>query len=180
MKTLLVWGKIVIPPLLMVPLAFMPMDFGTGFLWFIAFCVFLKSSIGLARALYRRLAEKERFKKEQLRPLLAVVILVLAVVLVTASLRSADNFARRLAAAVQAQCRQEGRCPDRVDGHGLDFSRPGFGRCEYGDYGARYTVAYVLSEDKRGFEVRVRHNIDEFFIVKGGVEKKLVETGVMN
>ena len=58
----------------------------------------------------------------------------------------------------------------------MEFVETGLNRISYGDYGTKYPVVYKVSEDKKSFEIRVRHNIDAFLTIKGGVENEIEET----
>ena len=173
MKEIIVWFKIILPPLFLIPLLFVPFDMLTAILWFVAFVVFVKSIASLAKSIYRRVRGKKQFQKELIRPALAIIIIILDVMLIVASQNSADTFARHVANIAQGQCKKNDKCPDRVDG--MEFVENGLSKISYGDYGAKYPVTYKVSEDKKSFGVTVRHSIDSFLTIKGGVENEIEE-----
>lgn len=170
MKEIIAWIKIILPPLLLIPLVFVPFDMFTAFLWVIGFVVFVKSTVTLTKSIYRNVRKKEPFRKELIRPSLSIIIIVLNLTLISASQMSADNFARRTAKITLEQCNKAGECPACIDG--MAVAENGLCRTSYGDYGVKYTVVYKASEDKRSFEIAVRHDIDSFLVIKGGAGVK--------
>lgn len=173
MKTIGDWFKIIVLPFFLIPLIFMPVDMVTGIFWFIAFVIFIKSSVTLIKFTFQFLRKKTQFQKELIRPFLSITIIIISCTLVMASQRSADEFARRIAYSAQELCQQNNKCPEKINE--MKHYNNNVYKTFYGKYGTKYPVTYIVSEDKMSFEIRVRHNIDEFLIIKGGTKNKMKE-----
>lgn len=167
------WVFIIVPPLFLCPLVLVPLDMGTMLFWGPAFILLLVSIWHVVKFIVNRIFKKTPLQRALIRPSLSVIIIIGALVLVYASQGTADKFARRIAHAVDIQCKKEGRCPESVDGFECNSDRA----CEalYGDYGAKFRVRYTVSKDRMNFIVVVRHNIDEALILKGGVTDEIWE-----
>jgi len=178
---ILSWLAVLAPPLLFIPLFFTPFDIGpAALLWGAGFIAVPISIMHLAKFLDMRAAGKVPFRKETLRPLLTILIVVAAVVLVVKSRHSADEFGRSLANLAQAQCKTDGVCPTSL----REFTcteltyrkdRPCQFETLYGEYGARFWIRYIIPEDKKSFLVFVRHDIDSDLVFTGGVETEFTE-----
>jgi len=176
-KNIFNWLLILLPPLLLTPLLFIPLDMFTMLFWGPAFLIFLVSAWHILQFLAKRLRGQTQFRKELIRPLLAILIIVAAAGLVAASRHSADEFGRRIARNAQQICNERGECPLIVEGLShLEGRTRGLCRTSYGDYGAKFVITYSASEDRKTFQVTVRHNIDEALILQGGVHQELHET----
>lgn len=106
MKALLVWIKIVLPPLFLLPLFFIFFDLTvSSILWVFAFIVFMKPVVSLAKAFFRLLRENELFKKELIRPFLSIVVIIISVSNIVTSQNTADALALRIANLAQEQYR---------------------------------------------------------------------------
>lgn len=173
MKKIGEWFKIIVLPLFLVPLAFMPIDAVTGFFWLIAVVILIKSTATLIKFAFHFLKKKAHFQKEFIQPLLIIVIIVTSAASVVASQQAADQFARRVAHRSQELCLQNNKCPDKIS-EMQQYSNNVY-KTSYGKYGIKYPVTYIISEDKMCFQIRVRHRLDEYFIIKGGVKNKLEE-----
>jgi len=171
LKRVMAWIKIILPPLLLIPLLYMPFDIGSAIFWVAAFVIFVKSLLSLFGFIYRRLRKKDSLQKELIRPLLAVIIVIFDVVCIVASQRSADIYAKNNAMIAQKECRYSKECPDHIDG--MEFVRSGVSKTYYGKFGSKYPVLYTRSEDGKSFEIMVRHNIDDIYIIRGGVDIQL-------
>jgi len=166
------WVSIILPPLLLTPLTVIPFDLGTVFFWMPAVVVFPVSVWHIAK--FAAAGQSKRL----IRPVLAVCVIVGVMVLLGASRQSADEFGRAIAREADQHCKANGYCPEMVKGLRC-LERADRGDCEvraeYGDYGAKYWVAYTLLKDRSSFRVRVRHDIDQSLILYGSVQDALKE-----
>lgn len=168
----LYWLSVILPPLLLTPLVFIPFDLGSSLFWMPVLVVLPVSVWHISQ--FATKAQWERL----IRPILALSIIAIAMVLLGASRRSADDFGRAIALEAHQFCGANGRCPEIVKGSTC-VERPSFSDCEfqtnYGNYGSKYLVKYAVSKDRSSFRVLVRHNIDESLILHGGTQAELKE-----
>lgn len=183
------WCPIVIPPLVLVPLIWVPIDLMTAPIWIFAFVAFVFSVLSLIARSVIIVVKWCRNKQlpdssatfGALRPLLVVSLYLFAYGMTKLSLRSANVFAARTALEIQAICDANGLCPKEMPGWQDPYEDIGGSDTEdnstrivlYGAFGAKYKVTYNMSNHLKTFSVNVRHNIDESFCVRGGVEKEL-------
>jgi hypothetical protein len=175
------WILIVTPPLLMIPLYWVPWDILTVLFWTPAIVAFLWSGLSLTINVVRIILRKLRGKPQInyvrarfFRPVLTIAIFLSVNFFVNQSLHSADEFAKETARKVQAEANTNGICPERIEDWELDEWDPNISIIRYGKYGTKYSVRYRPSENKKEFEISVRHNIDEALFISGGVEKELI------
>ena len=163
------WLVILLPPLLLTPLVFIPIDLSLAvFFWMVAAVVFFVSLRTIGRFLWNGP------RRKLIRPMLAILAMVSAVMMISASRRSADEYASSLALVAQQLCQSKGECQETLEGISCDRTLAA-DRCVsgYGDYGSQFAVSYSISPDKASFTVQVRHNIDERLILRGGVHQEL-------
>lgn len=160
------------PLLLLVPLFWFPISFGAVVYWIIGFVIFYVSIISLffqlVQILYRIIKGKEQvysYKIRLIRPIMAIVIFWAALYSVKLSRIAADQYAVQVAIKVQRDIQSTNLCPPFIEGWTDNKIR-------YGRFGTKYLIIYLPNESNE-FEIRVRHNIDEFLYIKGGIGKQL-------
>jgi hypothetical protein len=159
--------RAILPPLLILPLAFFPFDMATSAFWFAAIVCAMASLVRLVKALVRKqrgLGAPER--ERVLRQSLTIACTLGAVAAVTWSQSAADDHGRAIAAQVQAECRQAGKCPQTVAAWGHSD------RTRYGGT-AQHDLRYRGGGDT--FQLIVIHNIDQYLSITGGVRAELTE-----
>lgn len=179
------WCSIIIPPCCILPLAAIPFDLPTGFLWAIA-CIFgLGSSFSVMIAIlvyfFNLLGIKikhdnQKRKTQIIRPLLTLCFLSFAFFSITTSLEAAKRFAKAKAIEIQKICKT-GKCPELIEGW-TDRGKNDLYRSQTmeGDI-AKYAVRYKVFNDFKEFEIYVRVDIDiSHVIATGGTEKELIFT----
>lgn len=174
LKEIYGWFKIIAPPLLLLPLFVIPVDFMTMAFWAAGGIAFLVSVYRLAKDTVLTLRGKKGWDRRAIRRVLVIVIFLGAVFTVHASRVSADVYGKAVARVVQAQCQAKGVCPEGIDG----WADPRVTR--YGKYFTQYRIIYRLSEDKTEFTITVGHSIDEWLTVAGGVDRELKTTLTMD
>jgi hypothetical protein len=177
----LLWALILLPPLLMIPLCRINVDLMTSILWTPVYVAVLWSVISIIiniRRLYRRDAQVsppfKNIKIRFVRPVLTIIIFLGVRTVVSMSILSADKYAIETAKAIQNRVVAEGSCPRKIEGWSDGSHESVASECFYGKYGTKYPVRYRISDDGKDFSISVRHNIDEGFIVTGGVNKQLI------
>jgi hypothetical protein len=174
------WSLVVIPPLFIIPLYWVPWDILTCLFWIPAIIAFLWSLLSLiiniVRIIFRKVRKKPQINFVKLRffrPALTVIIFLFVHFFVNRSLSSADKFAKETAIKIQAQINTSGECPKKIEDWESDKWDPNISIIMYGKYGTKYPVRYHTFEDGKEFEISVRHNIDEGFFVSGGINRAL-------
>jgi hypothetical protein len=180
------WCFIIIPPLFVVFLYWIPFDILTTAFWLPASIAFLWSVISLlinivriiVRGLRKRLQIKF-VKTRFLRPSLTIVIFLTVTFLVHKSLLSANKYGIEVAKKIQAIVEASGVCPEKIQGWEVDKWDPNKCTTRYGKYGAKYPIRYMLSQDRKEFTIVVYYNFEEGLFVTGGVnlELKAVHSG---
>jgi hypothetical protein len=169
---ILQWGLILIPPLLLFAMIFVPWDIGTTMIWLVVYIIFLISLFKLCVYLWKILLKhNSEIRIQLIRPLLTMAVIIISRILVSESLVSADSYAVKMAMEIQEQVNKNSKCPEHLEGWEQD--RYSVWYKLYGKYGTKYRVRYDLSKDKQEFTFSVRHNIDEGFHIAGGVGKTL-------
>jgi hypothetical protein len=182
-KPVLHWLFIIVPPLFVVPFYWINLDIGAVGFWICAGIAFLWSIISLIVNLLRIIIRKLR-KKTQiefckirfLRPILTIIIFLLVAFFVHQSRVSADKYGIETAKKIQDVADSNGICPKKIQDWEADKWDPNDSITMYGKYGTKYRLRYHTSEDRKEFVISVRHNIDEYFHVSGGVDRKLKDT----
>jgi hypothetical protein len=177
------WLLIVVPPLFMIPLYWVPWDILTIIFWIPADIAFLWATLSLVfnvvRIILRKLRKKpqiEYVKIRFVRPVLTIAIFLSVSFLVNQSLHSADEFAKKTGRKIQDETKINGVCPKTIQDWEVDKHDPNINITWYGKYGTKYPLKYYISENGKEFNVRVYHNIDKAFYVSGGVDRKLTAT----
>ena len=183
----LLWAAILLPPLLIIPLRWIPRDIMTTIFWAPAAIAYIWSIVVI---LYRCLkiiikcvavACKASPKNalhglpfiKLIRPAMVIGIYMYTTHIVNLSVMSADRYGVTVAKQIQAQAQADGLCPDIIKGWPIDDRD--WIDCEklYGEYGTKYPLRYKVSDDKLTFKLYVRHSIDVDFVLLGGVETEL-------
>lgn len=175
------WPKLLIPPLFLIPLIWIPWDIITVTFWIPGIIVFIWSVISIFVQLtiliirhFKKQYVPLYIKLQIIRPILAVTIFLIVVLAINLSLASADKYGIEAAKQIQTQCMEQGICHDKIDGWDIEESEYGIRVSKlYGKYGTKYILRYSASDDKKEFTISVRHNIDKGFYIKGGVNKEL-------
>lgn len=175
------WLAIIIPPLLLIYLIWIPFDIVAHLLWLPGQIAFLVSMISIITSFIKffRLGknkdERDKIKIRFIRPILTILIFLFATLCLNASRNSADDYAVNMSKRIQNTCNAEKLCPETIVGWGsipkweMGYSSEMF----YGKYGTKYRITYSVSEDRQSFNMAVSHNIDEGFFIEGGVSKEL-------
>jgi hypothetical protein len=162
------WLKLIVPPLLLLPLVALPPDLPTGILWFGGGIALIVSVLKVVYLVARRLwalafAKKWNLNlKMLLRPALTIFIMIIAITSLRISNDRARAQALEIAQRVQADCIEKGRCPNEIPG-------------QVGSVGAliRYPISYRVNQDGSEFSMTIRLNIDSSHVISGGVDKAL-------
>jgi hypothetical protein len=160
--------KRVVPPLLLLPLVALPPDLPTGILWFAGVIALVVSVLKIAFLVVRELwalAFTRKWNLEGkviLRPGLTIFIMIIALISLTISNNRAHKQALDIAQHVQADCVEQGRCPNEVPN-------------QVSSVGAliRYPLLYRVNQERSEFSLMVRLSIDKSYVISGGVDKKL-------
>lgn len=177
------WFKILVPPFLILPLLRIPFDFMTAVLWLALFIAFLKASIHLMKwstQTLRRLMKKQEPLREpaRIRSFLTVVFCVVVTYCHVLSLNAADEFALATGQSMLAACKSQKQCAVPQDIKTMsgvtDASEENYG-IFYGQWGPRFKIHFSVSEDRQEFTIRVWHDMDQAYIVTGGVSQNLEE-----
>ncbi len=163
------------PPFTLMTIHRFPVDLGSigTILMFVAFVVLILSTKNIIKNIFSFIIKRQKLKKEIIRPILAIMVIFGNITLLNASVRSADNYAEKLANKIQIQCKQNNKCPKTISGFKQQQQQHKL-ITKYGEYGSKYYVAYILSEDMRAFNIRVRHDIDTELKLSGGVDSEIV------
>jgi len=180
-NTFIRWPCIVLPPLSLVILVWIPQDLITVVVWRPAQVAMLFSIcsivVNVVVAIIRRIRKQKAggvsLVVRLIRPVMVVCIYFCVVSIVRLSIKSADIYAVQVGKQVQQSCDTNGLCPERIDGWDASV-REGV-QCEiwYGKYGTKYFLRYMISGEGKEFTILTKHNIDEAFYVTGGVNKNL-------
>lgn len=178
------WPSIIIPPLFILPLIWISWDIVAIILWYPAIVAFIWSVISIiVRAIktiirHRKKLPAIKYQRTQfIRPILTIVVYLCVIGVVRLSIRSADDYGIKIAKQIQAQCKEQGICLNKIDGWvDVGENARAMSYIFYGKYGTKYFLRYYINDDKNEFTIDVKHNIDESFYIKGGVNKKLKAT----
>lgn len=177
----LLWSAIIIPPLLLIYLIWIPVDMVTLLLWFPGAIAFLISAVStivnfvkFLRLSKDKKEEIGKIKIRLIRPMLTMLVFLFAILCLAASRKSADNYAATVGKKIQGICSAEELCPESIAGWSSVPEESGYNSVIfYGKYGTKYRVSYSVSKDRKSFNIEVKHNIDEGLSIKGGVGKQL-------
>jgi len=168
------WLLVLYPPVWMVFLFWIPFDIFQIIFWFPAAIAFFLSILSLLfqfwRILYRfkkRMDQIPFCKTRLVRPILTIIIFLMASFSLKLSLIAADQYAVKKAKEIQEIVNMERKCP-------LFLKEWPHDSIMYGRFGTKYPVTYNLSnDDPNEFIICVRHSIDDRFYVKGGIDREL-------
>ena len=172
-----------VPPLLLLPLIFIPNDLITSVLWFIADIIFVISVFSFAWKFvkmykFHRVGDLDSvasIKRKMVRPALAIFIISLATLCGFLSIKSADMYGIEVAKKIQSECVTERICPQIVTGWSDVRSTETYPTSAtfYGLFGTEYLLKYTPKNNLTEFDIEVRHSIDESFSIVGGVDQSL-------
>lgn len=159
-KTTLEWTLIVIPPLLLLPLAFISVDIHTILYWLFGWSCLIVSAFSL----YSKIIEEQRSIKNLLRPILTIIIFSFAYLSLSTSLNAARVEATMKAHELLSICDQ-GKCPAFIEGwrsseHVLGESYTSVG------YLIKYPLFYQPSEHLDTFKLSLRVSFEEEYNYK--------------
>jgi len=171
------WVKIIVPPLLLLPLFKIPVDMITAVFWGAGAIAFIVSVVHLfawgGNKLYfmaRGKGDEYRLGKKLVRPAMVIILFILPVYTSVASKGAAVDYIKKTAAKVQKECIERGKCPASIKEW---TSKGNPNRMRYVKYGRTHNIGYKASEDATAFEIYRRFNIDHVFVARGGVDKEL-------
>jgi len=171
------WFFIILPPLSLILLYWIPQNSAGMLYWIPASIAFLWSAISIL--VNTIIIVKKEIKHESLpallkikfiRPSLTIVICLTAIIAERQSLASADKYAIETAKNIQAIAKTSHNIPEKIDGWNEHTWDSNDCRIMYGKYGTKYPITYEYSSDKKEFTIWVRHSIDITFYIYGGVE----------
>jgi len=177
------WCLIIIPPLFLIFLYWIPCDIWTMPFWAPAGFAFFWSVISLlinvVIIIVRRLRKRPQIifnKTRFVRPILTICIFLIVFSFVQQSRFSANKYAMEVGKEIQSIADTNGICPEKIQGWVVSERDPNMYGNMYGKYGTKYPVKYLPSENRKEFTISVYNNIDEHFYVTGGVELELRAT----
>jgi hypothetical protein len=162
------WFKIIVPPLLLLPLVAIPPDLPTGIVWFVGSIALIISVFKVLFLLIRELRVLALTKKwnlalrMMLRSVLTIFVMIIAIISLNVSNYRARKQALEIAQQVQATCVERKRCPNKIPT--MPTSVGAF---------IRYPISYAVNQDCSEFSIAVRLNIDSRYVISGGVNKEL-------
>ena len=169
------WIVVILPPLLLLPLAAIPFDLPTGIFWVIGVIAALVSFCHIVYQIGRKRWATIFSRhyvldgKTLLRPFLTIAVMVLAFTSYKVSENAARTYALKVAEQVQSTCIKTGECPSEMPG----WIRHGSAYVSTAGTLVRFAVYYNSTEDRKAFALAVRWNIDSRFVVTGGVTSNL-------
>jgi hypothetical protein len=176
-KKWLLWPLIVIPPLLLAPLALFPYSSPlAGIVWLPVLPFFLGSIIILIIRAIIILGTKTTINKITLiRPTITVLMFLSIFAYHRVSRNMADQYAITFAKSIQAICDSNSLCPISIPDWAKETG--GFGDHEYSrtihKLQIPYFIKYRPSPDRGSFSVRVIHGFNMSTCVSGGTNQKL-------
>ncbi len=190
-KEIYYWCSLIVPPCLILPLAAIPPDLPSAWLWGIACIAGLYSAFSILYSVFIHLISKTKLCRKEtdgkhnkttrsswiIRPALTLLFIILSVYSVKTSLDTAKKFAVSKAIEIQKICKA-GKCPVLIEGW-IDRGEHNLYRSQImaGDI-AKYAIGYRVSDNVKEFEIYVRINIDtNSRIASGGTEKELTFLG---
>lgn len=191
-KTFKKWFLIIFPPLLLLPLIFIPgwdepewLFWGAGYIAFIV--AVARIFRNLIRAAWRTIRKQNHgiIFGQLIRSFLVVILFPSVMFIVNLSMSSADTYARELSRTIQNECRLKSACPSQIAGWTrhqgaadilwVSTARE-IWRTAYGEYGAKYPIIYRVSPDKTRFTIIVSHSRLAVIFISGGVNEELKES----
>jgi hypothetical protein len=171
--------KQLLPPLLLLPLFFLPFEVFTALYWLAGGVALCGSMMTLVRIAWAHVRRRRPDWFIALRPGLTVLFFGTAAAtmsLTTAALtRDADQLGRMVASEMQAVCTKQGKCvaaPPGSDWEIIDSDRA-IKRLKF------MSVEYRTNSAGSEFTVRVRHRTEDELRIHGGVAAALREEVVL-
>ncbi|MBN1505940.1 MAG: hypothetical protein JW955_03795 [Sedimentisphaerales bacterium] len=176
------WVFILLPPLSLLVLIWVPFDRNTMYSWWVPAILATYGSIlsialnlmaGLFQMMWTCRVIRPPVGIRLIRPMLVVCIMGGLTARERLAVRAVDAYALDLALRTQAACDTNRVCPKMMPGWEMIEENPTFRRCAtyVKKYGRRSLLRYDQSWD--GFEVQVRHNAWGWLTIAGGVDKEL-------
>ncbi len=166
LKIALGWVLRVIPPLILLPLALIPVDIFTILFWVIGcLCLFVS-----AYSLISKLIKKQRSIKNFARPLLTVFVFTLAYISLHTSLEIAKSESLTKANEILSIC-NKGKCPKALEGWQPTEHVIGKFYIAVGGL-IKYPLFYEPSEQLDSFSLTLRVSFEEeytYFPEKGAI-----------
>lgn len=175
---------LLIPPLFLAPLIWIPFDFITMLFWAIAAIATL---VSIVSALVRLLqigfgaASSRRQRLLQLtRPMLTILVFCTARVCTQHSQYVGERDVAILATSIHEAGRKAGEYPEVIEGwsqsteFGTKTSRTNFG------WTAQYAVSYRATKERDGFTLSLRIDKDTEMSVTGSLDQPELKAGVAN
>lgn len=166
----------ILPPILILPLSFVPFDLTTILFFVPVFVCCFISLFGVVKLVFRILsqpAERNQSAFRLLRPILTIFSTFLVFTALAFSYNSATTLGRKIATSVQLECDKSGSCPktlpswrSRNDAYTSDFVAGEF---------AKYLILYRVEKDQKAFRLYVKRDIDSGLSISGGVSLTLHE-----
>lgn len=166
----------ILPPILILPLSFVPLDLMTVLFFLPVFVCCFVSLFSVVKLVFRILsqpAERNQSAFRLLRPILTIFFTFLVFSALAFSYNSATTLGRKIAASVQLECDKSGSCPktlpgwrSRNDAYTSDLVAGEF---------AKYPILYRVAKDQKAFRLYVRRDIDSGLSISGGVGLALKE-----
>ena len=170
------WIKVLVPPLMLLPLVVIPPSDQFIFLfWLIGAVAMLVSFWHIVYQIGRKYwaaifsRQYSLDAKALLRPFLTVVVMLMAFTSLNVSWRAARTYTLKVAEQVQSTCTERGECPGDMPG----WTRDGSKYVSFAGRLMRFPVYYYPWEDRKAFKVLVRWNYESHFEVTGGVNSQL-------
>ena len=177
---ILLWLLIIVPPLLLCPLAVIPIRSPISLcaIW-LPVLPYLVASIIILIVRIVRIIKKPYDKMRRIklvRPTLVIVIFVLAFCCHGVSKNMANKYLFELAQDIQSRCNSNGIRPESMEGWQSGVSlltKKCYFKSEIRKLGIRYPLHYYPSDDEKSFNVEIIHGFNMGIYVKGGVGKEL-------
>jgi len=166
-------GQIVMPAAILLGV-FLPMDIGSALLLGPIFLCGLVWASSLLGGLFRTLRRRPVYRLRYLRGALSVVFFVLVATASSLSMNAAVSFAESAALDLQAQCAEDGTCPEAPEGWEAQVN--GVAETTAG-MTIQHRLIYMLVEDRRSFRIDLRQTIDRGLTWYGGAELEVRSPG---
>jgi hypothetical protein len=166
LKIVLGWVLRIIPPLMLLPLALIPVDIFTILLWAIGWlCLFVS-----VYSLVSKFIKKKNSIKNLVRPILTVCVFALAYISLQTSFEIAKSESLTKANEILSIC-NKGKCPQTIEGWKPTEHVIGKFYISVGGL-TKYPLFYKPSERLDSFKLTLRVNFEEEYTYvprKGGI-----------
>ena len=181
----LLWSLIIIPPLLISPLALIPIrgpaTLGTVWLPVLLFVLgsiiilIIRISMIIIKTIIRKPVDKLT-KIKLIRPILTIFVFISVFIYHRVSLNMANQYVFNLAKDIQTDCDSNGLCPDSILDwkedktiftNSIYYSNTIYKLC------IPYPVNYYPSVDRKSFTIDLIHGFNMGIYIDGGINQKL-------